>query len=212
MAHEPFPVGLTCLSRAESFRDPGTNLHERRVILLIEMVANRLGIPPEMSYRIGQASLLHDIGKIAVPVDLLQKSTPLTAEESALIRTHCRRGYDILHWNADGLLQLASEIALHHHERHDGTGYPDGIAGDDIPLPCRIVSVCDAYDALRQDRPYRRGLSHEQAMNVLLQGDGRTLPRHFAPEVLSAFESLSDAARSIFDSYDDAADLARLMG
>jgi putative two-component system response regulator len=157
------------------------------------------------------ASHLHDIGKLGIPIEILQKSAPLTDEELALIRTHCRRGHEIMHSTTDPLMALASEIALHHHERHDGSGYPDGLSGAMIPIECQIALVCDTYDALRQTRPYRLGMSHNDAMHVLTSGDGRTKPEHFAPNVMVAFKRVSDTARSIFESYTASAHLAHLM-
>jgi putative two-component system response regulator len=196
------PPAVASLGRAEMLRDLGTSSHARRSALIVHLTARELGMPAEKARAVAIASLLHDIGKIAVPIDLLQKSTPLTPEEHALIRTHCRRGHDILRSNVDPILALASEIALHHHECCDGSGYPDRLSGDDIPLAVQVSSICDGYDALRQDRPYRRGLSHADAMRILVEGDGRTLPQHFSTRVLAAFCRVSDKARTIFDAFD----------
>jgi putative two-component system response regulator len=157
-----------------------------------------LGVSPDDAYRFAQATVLHDIGKLAVPIDLLQKSTPLSPEEFALIRTHAQVGHGILQIPDDPMMMLAAEIALSHHERYDGTGYPRGLSGEAIPLPAQIAAICDTYDALRQDRPYRRGLAHDDAMGVITLGDGRTKPEHFAPRVLSAFRSIADEVRKIF--------------
>lgn len=202
IAGQPLPPVVASLSRAELLRDLGTSSHERRAALIVHLTALELDLPAEQACSIAIASLLHDIGKIAVPIDLLQKSTPLTPEEDALIKTHCRRGHEILRSNVDPILALASEIALHHHECCDGSGYPDGLSGDDIPLAVQVSSICDGYDALRQDRPYRPGLSHENSMRILVEGDGRTLPQHFAPRVMAAFCRVSDKARVIIDTYD----------
>jgi HD-GYP domain-containing protein (c-di-GMP phosphodiesterase class II) len=98
-------------------------------------------------------------------------------------------------------MTLAAEIALHHHEKYDGSGYPFGLAGEDIPLPAQIAAICDTYDALRQDRPYRRGMAHDQAMRVIVNGDQRSQPAHFAPRIWAAFQKISHHARLIFDGH-----------
>jgi putative two-component system response regulator len=206
MAPQSLPTTFECLSRAEACRDFGTNSHSWRVGGMVRHVGLALGVSPEDVRRFAQATVLHDIGKLAVPIDLLQKSTPLSPEEFALIRTHTQIGHGILHVPGDAMMILAAEIALHHHERYDGTGYPHGISGEAIPLPAQIAAICDTYDALRQDRPYRRGLAHDDAMGVITLGDGRTKPEHFAPRVLSAFQSVSDEVRRVFNERFWAAD------
>jgi len=205
------PLTIACLSRAEHLRDHGTNCHARRVSAMIQEVGLKLGVAAKQCREIAFASLLHDIGKMAVPLDLLNKTAALSKEEVAVIRMHCHRGHAILQGHGDPLIVLASEIALHHHERYDGTGYPDGLAGEAIPYAARIIAVCDTYDALRQDRPYRRGLSHAEAMRKITEGDGRTKPEHFDPAVLSAFKELGGAVCDIFDGYDAHSDAAELM-
>lgn len=211
MDGEPLPSAIASLSRAELLRDLETSSHARRSALIVRETSLELGLDAEQSRRIALASILHDIGKIAVPIELLQKTAPLSREEQALIRTHCRRGYEILHSDIDPLMALAGEIALHHHECFDGSGYPDHLAGTDIPLAAQIVAVCDSYDALRQNRAYRPGLAHADAMRILLQGDGRTSPQHFRPEVRTAFQKVSEKARSIFDAYDMRSHISGVM-
>jgi len=207
----PTPLTVACLSRAEHLRDFGTNCHARRVGLMTQLVGLALGVAIERCREIAFASVLHDIGKMAIPLDLLNKSAPLNTQEVAVIRTHCQRGHSILQGHSDKLIVLASEIALHHHERYDGTGYPGGLAGEAIPYPARLIAVCDTYDALREDRPYRRGLPHAQAMSKIIDGDGRTRPEHFDPDVLNAFKGLSSRISHIFETYDALADEAALM-
>jgi putative two-component system response regulator len=208
----PLPLIVACLSRVEHLRDFGTNCHARRVAFMVEQVGLNLGLEAERCREIGFASMLHDIGKMAVPLDLLNKSAALSAEEVAVIKTHCRRGHEILQGHSDKLILLASEISLRHHERYDGTGYPDGLAGKAIPQSARIIAVCDVYDALRQDRPYRRGLTHAEAMATIVKGDGRTRPEQFDPVVLGVFRELETKTHQIFESYDALADEASLMG
>jgi putative two-component system response regulator len=194
------PTTFLCLARAEASKDSGTSSHERRVAALIYRLARRLGLPTKDARRFARAGILHDIGKLSVPVEVLQKAAPLSREEVALIKTHSEAGHRILSVPGNSLVNLAAEIALHHHERYDGTGYPNGLAGDEIPLPAQITSICDTYDALREDRPYRRGMPHDAAMRIIVNGDGRTKPSHFAPQILSAFQGISDRAKRIFDT------------
>jgi putative two-component system response regulator len=200
LSKDAFPAVVVCLSRAEAYRDLGTNSHCRRVAQLLAGLAHFVGLDDTEGRRIAIAATLHDIGKFAVPIELLQKPTRLTPEEVTLIKVHTQAGYNILNASDDVMVGLAALICLCHHERYDGTGYPRGLVGADIPLPAQIVSICDIYDALREDRPYRRGMSHEAAMQILVNGDGRTSPSHFEPRVWRAFQSLGDQARSIFDS------------
>lgn len=207
----PTPLTVACLSRVEHLRDFGTNCHARRVAFMIQQVGLALGVGAERCREIAFASLLHDIGKMAVPLDLLNKPAALSAEEVALIKMHCQNGHAILQGHGDKIIVLASEIALRHHERYDGTGYPGRVAGEAIPYPARIIAVCDVYDALRQDRPYRRGLTHADAIATIVEGDGRTRPEHFDPDVLRAFRRLASKIKEIFESYDALADEAALM-
>jgi putative two-component system response regulator len=193
------PPTIACLTRAEARRDFGTNSHARRVARVIRYVARQVGLSAGDSSQIAAAAVLHDIGKLAVPIDLLQKSTPLSPEEFALIKTHSQAGHDILAVPGNALMTMAAGIAHQHHEKYDGSGYPLGLVGEAISLPAQIAAICDSYDALRQDRPYRRGLSHDEAMQVIVKGDGRLLPTHFAPRVWQAFQLINDSARVIFD-------------
>lgn len=194
------PTTFVCLTRAEASKDFGTSSHERRVAALIYRLARRLGLPAGDSRQFARAGILHDIGKLAVPVEVLQKTAPLSGEEVALIKTHSLAGFRILSVPGNSLVNLAAETALHHHERYDGSGYPNGVAGDAIPLPAQITTICDTYDALREDRPYRRGMSHDDAMWIIVNGDNRTKPSHFAPQIHAAFQSISDRAMRIFDT------------
>lgn len=139
-----------------------------------------------------KASVLHDIGLVGIPQYILSKEGPLAPEEHARMRLHPRLGGDMIK-SLEGkvgkspFLRFAREMALYHHERWDGTGYPHGLNEHDIPLSARIMSVVDAYDALTSARPYRPSLSHETVFRIITEGDGKTCPEHFDPEVLHAF-------------------------
>jgi putative two-component system response regulator len=150
---------LERLATAAEYRDDNTSRHTMRVGEVSARLASTLGIGGDEVGLMRRAAALHDIGKIGMPDALLLKTTQLTSEEMAVMRTHTRIGAHILGGSQAPILQLAEVIALSHHERWDGAGYPQQIAGTDIPLPGRIVAVADAFDALTHDRPYHRARS-----------------------------------------------------
>ncbi|RKQ73327.1 HD-GYP domain-containing protein [Oceanibaculum indicum] len=171
--------------------------HQHAVGGVASLIARRLGLGRPLSAAIGRAAAYHDVGKLRMPSEILCKPGRLTAEEYAVIRRHTLFGHDILALQSGRLAPLAARIALHHHEAMDGSGYPNGLKGRDIPVEARIVGVADVYDALREDRPYRAGMSHDQAMAVLLDGDDRTWPAKFCPKVLRTAEDChEEIARS----------------
>ena len=135
---------------------------------------------------LGVEGLLHDIGKIGVPDLVLNKPGRLTDEEFAVIKSHTTIGDEIL--NQSGSLQEAAQVARHHHERYDGRGYPDRLKGSEIPLHARTVAIADAYDAMRSDRIYRKGLPPETIRGEMIRGRGT----QFDPELLDAFLRLMD--------------------
>lgn len=194
------PAVALCLTKAEALRDYGTNSHEKRVSCMVETLCRELDLAVEVCGEIASAALLHDIGKFAIPLDVIQKTAPLTTEEVALLKTHSAKGREVLSASDNAFLSLAADMAWAHHERYDGTGYPRGLKGEAIPLGARILTVCDVYDALRQDRPYRRGMQHSKALDIILVGDGRTRPEHFAPDVLVAFRGVIKKFKTIYDS------------
>jgi putative two-component system response regulator len=142
---------------------------------------------------------MHDIGKIAIPDAILLKPGVFTPDEWAIMKSHSALGAQILARGNSPYLAMGAEIALNHHERWDGTGYPNGKAGEDIPISARIMNICDQYDALRSVRPYKPAYSHEKTIEILIKGDGRTLPEHFDPEVWSAFIRSADHIEEIFE-------------
>jgi HD-GYP domain-containing protein (c-di-GMP phosphodiesterase class II) len=128
---------------------------------------------------------MHDVGKIKTPLALLRKPAPLTDEELDIVRRHTVNGAHLL--GEMKPLAMARTIARHHHENFDGSGYPDGLAGDDIPAEARIVKIADVYDALRSERPYKRAYPHAEAVEVIRHGDARVVPRHLDPRAFEAF-------------------------
>ncbi|HUB76303.1 MAG TPA: HD domain-containing phosphohydrolase [Solirubrobacteraceae bacterium] len=160
------------LSLALESRDRMTGAHTDRVSHFAAGIALELGLAAHECEMIRIASPLHDVGKIAVPDAILLKRGPLSQPERAIIEAHAEAGYRILSGSGSELLDLAADIALTHHERVNGSGYPYGLHGDDIPLSGRIVAVADVYDALTSDRPYRPSLSRAEALEVLQGASG----------------------------------------
>lgn len=151
-----------------------------------------------------KASALHDVGKVGIPDAILLKRSRLTEVEFEVMKSHVVIGANTLsavlaQYPGNRFLAIGLEICRHHHERWDGTGYPDRLAGDAIPLSARIMAVADVYDALRAGRPYKPGLSHAEAVRAMLHGDERTSPTHFDPWVLRAFEAVADDLAALYD-------------
>jgi putative two-component system response regulator len=173
------------LARAAEYRDDDTGQHTRRVGRTAAEVARGLGLPPREVGGIRMAAPLHDVGKIGIPDSILLSADRLSDDHIKVMKTHCVIGAELLSSEDVPLLQLAAEIALSHHERWDGKGYPYGRAGDDIPLAGRIVAVADVYDALTHHRPYKKAWSQEAALEEIVSLSGLA----FDPDVVSAFES-----------------------
>jgi putative two-component system response regulator len=195
---------LHCLCEASFQRDHETGSHTRRMGMYARFLARALGWSPLDEARIDLAARLHDVGKIGIPDSILRKQAALTADEWLVMKRHTEIGEAILARNsASRDLKLAADIAGGHHEHWDGTGYPRGLAGDAIPLAARITQIGDVYDALRSPRPYKRHLNHTQAMDVLLNGDGRTRPEHFDPRLLNVLERQQYLFATVFDHLRD---------
>ena len=179
---------LRRLAQAAEFRDDDTGRHTQRVGELSARLAAAVGLEEELVERIRRAAPLHDIGKIGIPDALLLKPGKLTPEEFATMQRHTTIGAQILAGADCVFMQMAETVALAHHERWDGTGYPNRIAGEDIPLPARVVAIADFYDALTHDRPYRGALPMTTVRELLEAGAAC----HFDPELLGVFLSLLD--------------------
>ncbi len=174
---------LLRLARAAEFRDDDTGVHIVRMGWLAWALALRLGMDERQALMLRQAAPMHDVGKIGMPDAVLKKPGKLTPEERAVMNEHPRMGADILGRSRIPLFQLAAEVALAHHERWDGKGYPSGLAGEAIPLSGRIVAVVDFFDALTMDRCYRPALADDVALDMLRQERGAA----FDPQVVDAF-------------------------
>ncbi len=177
---------LQALAAALDLRDNDTAGHSRRVMAYAVEIAKRMGCSKEQMNTIARGALLHDIGKIGMPDAILMKPCPLTDEERTVMETHVIVGFSLL--NHIEFLVGAAEIVLAHHERFDGTGYPHGLLGGEIPLGARIFAVGDTLDALISDRPYRRATSFAVAHEEIIQQSGK----QFDPEVVSAFLSIDE--------------------
>jgi PAS domain S-box-containing protein len=184
---------LQRLAHAAELRDDETGRHTRRVADLSSRIAARLGLDPEQARTIQGAAPLHDIGKIGIPDAILRKRGSLTPDEMKVMRTHTVLGGRILSGGRSDLMRTAEAVALHHHERWDGGGYPHGLRGGEIPLPARIVAVADFFDALTHDRAYRLAVPAAQVREAIESGAGT----HFDPAVANAFRALARTAGNL---------------
>ncbi|MCA9218128.1 MAG: HD domain-containing protein [Planctomycetales bacterium] len=194
---------IQCLARAGEFRDDATGQHVIRVGRYAGLLARELGVAEEHAATIEQAAQLHDVGKIGIPDAILSKPAKLTDEEYNTIKRHCEYGIRIIQPMLDdpgtdlgdlvrklesketslSILETAAIIAGTHHEKWDGSGYPNGLAGSDIPLEGRITAVADVYDAISTARPYKEPFTDEKCLGIILEGKGG----HFDPAVVDAF-------------------------
>ncbi|HEU4814218.1 MAG TPA: two-component system response regulator [Xanthomonadaceae bacterium] len=164
---------LSRLARAIEYRDAGTSAYLERMAHVAGLIAEQLGLQEDEVRVIEMAAPLHDLGKIAIPDAILLKPGPLTDEETTIMRRHPRIGHELLSGSHNRFIQAGATIALRHHERYDGSGYPDGLAGEAIPLEARIVAVADVFDALVSPRPYKEAWTVEKALAYLYAQRGR---------------------------------------
>ena len=187
------------LSKAAEYRDPETGSHILRMANYSRLIAEALGLDAEECQLLFEAAPMHDVGKVAIPDLILLKPGKLTAEEFELMKRHAQIGHEILRDSSSPKLQAAAIIALSHHERFDGSGYPGGVAGEAIPLHGRIVATADVFDALTSERPYKRAWDLDQAAAYLREQAGS----HFDPRCIDAFFGIWKDVKEIHDRYRD---------
>lgn len=196
------------LSEAVGRRDLETGGHIRRIGESAALLAKANGMSPDEVEAIRLAAPMHDVGKVAIPDSILLKRGALDSSERRLVERHAEIGHDILAGSRSPLIQLAAEIAMTHQEKMDGSGYPQGLAGNDIPLAGRIVAVADVYDALTSDRPYRAALPVDEAVGIMVAGRGV----HFDAKLLDLFLVHLDEVRALADDFTDTPSEAPVNG
>ncbi len=198
---QSFMETISILGKAADYRDDETGAHVRRISYYTDALCREMGKDEAYCKTMFYASTLHDIGKIGVPDNILFKEGSLNDMEWEVMRKHPQMGGKMLSISNSPFIRMGREIAQNHHERWDGSGYPKGLEMHDIPLSARIMCICDVYDALRSKRPYKKAFDHQTAMNIILEGDERTSPKHFDPMVRAAFERCTDEFELIFDRH-----------
>lgn len=198
---DAFAYTVFALARAAEANDDDTGNHISRVGEYCALLARRLGMSEQFISIIRLQSQMHDVGKIHIPGEVLKKPGKLDPLEFDVIKQHSIYGAKILGDHVR--FTLAKSIALTHHERYDGTGYPYGLKGDQIPIDGRILNLADQYDALRNRRIYKPAFDHDTTCRIIMFGDGRTLPHHFDPQVLNVFRELTSHFEEIYETCGD---------
>jgi putative two-component system response regulator len=185
------------LCRAAEYRDPETGAHILRMAHYSRLIAKQLRLSPEDQELLLQAAPLHDIGKVGIADKILLKPGRLDSDEFALMKQHAMFGHELLKGSSSRVLQAGADIACGHHEKFDGSGYPSGLKGQDIPIFSRIVAVADVFDALTSERPYKKAWSLEAAVDFLRAGAGS----HFDPDCINAFLEVWDEAMVVRERF-----------
>jgi response regulator RpfG family c-di-GMP phosphodiesterase len=197
--HEREHETVMRLARAAEFRDPETGAHIVRMARYSALIARHVGMSQAEQDILLMAAPMHDVGKLGTPDHILLKRGKLTPDELEIMRQHAQIGHEILKDSSSPVLKMAAQIAVSHHEKYDGSGYPNGLVGKQIPLVGRIVAVADVFDALTSQRPYKPAWSLEQARNFLLQGRGN----HFDPQCIDEFLGAWEEVLAIQAHYQD---------
>lgn len=190
---------VTRLVRAAEFRDPETGAHIQRMAAYSALIGRLLGLSEAEQQLILDAAPMHDVGKLGTPDHILLKPGKLTPEEFEIMKEHAIKGFYILDGSASSVLQTAALIARTHHEKYDGSGYPAGLSGSDIPLYGRIVAVADVFDALTSARPYKPAWPLEKAQSFLIENSGK----HFDPMCVTVFIEAWSEVLEIMSRYQD---------
>ena len=198
---ESYLETIFTLTRAAEYRDEDTGAHVQRIGYYSRELARMLGLDEEFVDKIFFASPMHDIGKIGIADHVLLKPGDFTPDDWEVMKGHTSMGAKILGNSKSPYLKMGAEIALNHHERWDGGGYPDGKRGEAIPPAARIMNICDIYDALRSKRHYKPAFDHLKTMDIMTRGDSRTQPEHFDPVIFAAFMQNHQSFNDIFEAY-----------
>lgn len=193
---EAYEDMLIRLAIAAEFKEPGIGGHIRRVSDYSTAIARSMGLPEEEVLIIRYASMMHDIGKIGIPDIILEKKSALTPDEYTGIKMHTTIGSKIFEGSKLPLVKAAAEIALTHHEKYDGTGYPRGLKGEDIPLYGRIVALADYFDAFVSERCYKKAQGFDDALHDI----EKKADKSFDPQVVIAFFKVRNTIKEIFDA------------
>lgn len=192
---------ILTMTRAAEYKDKDRSAHVQRIGYYCRELARALNMDEIFVDRVFLASPMHDIGNIGIADHILHKPDILTPSEREIMQGHTLIGESILGNSKSPYLTLGGMIALNHHERWDGSGYPNGKRGKDIPLAARIMNICDIYDALRCKRLHKPAFDHDKAMNIITHGDGRTQPDHFDPIIFATFKNNHQLFENIFNTY-----------
>ena len=187
------------MSRAAEFRDPETGAHIQRMAHYSQIIARTLGLDAKAQKLILEAAPMHDVGKIGIPDYILLKPGKLTPEEFEVMKGHARLGFELLNGSGSEIVRAGAEVAISHHEKYDGSGYPHGLQGTKIPIFGRIVAVADVFDALTSERPYKKAWPIEDACKFLEDGRGT----HFDPLCVEAFLASKDQILDIRQRFKD---------
>jgi putative two-component system response regulator len=187
------------LSKAAEYRDPETGAHILRMAHFSKLIAAQMELPESDQELLLEAAPMHDIGKVGIPDKILLKPGRLDAEEFEFMKKHAMFGYELLKGSSSRVLQAGAEIARGHHEKFDGTGYPAGLKGEEIPIFSRIVAVADVFDALTSERPYKQAWTLEAAVDLLVSGSGT----HFDPACVKAFLAAWDGVLEIRERFQE---------
>jgi response regulator RpfG family c-di-GMP phosphodiesterase len=200
-AEDAFREAVVMLSSAAEANDEDPGHHLTRMNEYSGLLAKSLGMPDDFVRDLHFYAQIHDVGKIHIHPDILKKKGPLGKDEWGVMKKHTIFGAKIL---GNGTrLKMAKNIALTHHEKYDGTGYPHGMTGEEIPLEGRILALADVYDTLRSRRSYKETLSHESSFEIITKGNERSLPSHYDPNILNAFKKIHTQMDEIYTDLAD---------